>query len=63
MKVTNLKHCRILAALAQEELARVSVCTGSASVENETGKRLPRPRPLKKLADALDPDTQQIREK
>jgi transcriptional regulator with XRE-family HTH domain len=60
--VINLKHYRIITGLTQEELARVSVCTGSASVENETGKRPPRVCTLKQLADALDADTQHILE-
>jgi hypothetical protein len=57
MKAIKLKHHLILAGLAQEVLARVFVCTGSASVENETGKRPPRVCTLKQLADAPEADT------
>jgi Helix-turn-helix domain len=60
MTVINLKHYRTLAALTQEELANVSVCTGAASLEIGTGKRPTRPRTLKQLAYALDADTRHI---
>ena len=60
MKAINLRHYPILAGLTQEVLARVSVCTGSASLEIETGKHPPRPRTLKKLAYALNADTRAI---
>lgn len=60
MIVINLMHYLILVGLTQEALGIVSGCTGSASVENGTGKRPPRLRTLKKLAYALDADTRAI---
>ncbi len=60
MKMSNLRQHRMIAGLTQEELAK---CVGMHRVsinELETGKRSPRPRTIKKLADALGVDARKL---
>ena len=60
--LSGLKKYRILAGLTQAELAERVGMHRVSIVELEGGKRLPRPRTLKKLADALGVDTRELAE-